>query len=676
MANRYWVGGTGTWNTTNTTNWSATSGGAGGASVPTSADAVFINASSGTGVITVSGSVTALSVSCSGYTGSLTVSAGNLITCSGSFTLVSGMTVTYGGQLALGGTGTLTSAGKTITSVSIDTTGTITLSGALTCSTISLSSGTFVVNANSITATTQFAISGTAAKTLTLTSSTITLSSNSGAAFNYSGSNLTFNQGTSTISLTGTGSVLDGGTGLTFNNIQFTSTSATGVRGISGANTISQLTLTAPSTADVAQYYFDSNQTIATFVCAGASAIRRIFLSSEAPGTRRTLTVTTWSTISDVDFLDIGMSSSISGTRLGDCGNNNNITFDAPKTVYWNLSGTQDWSATGWATTSGGTPAVNNFPLAQDTAVFDNTGAAGTVNISDNWNIGTLDMSARTTAMTLGGASSPSVFGNWTGGTGVSLTFGVAINFYGSGTQTITSAGKTFFSFGAYNPSGVISLADALTVSTSLTVDKATFNANNYSVTVSTVSTSSSPTLNLGSGTWTITGSSSCWSCSTATVTGTAEIILSNNSTNARSFIGKTGSVYGKLTIGGNTSTSTTTISGSTMTFSEITSTKTVAHTIVFPNTTTTVGAFTVQGSAGNVVTLSRTGASGTFTLTKSGGGVVSTDYLSISNSTVNPANTWYAGNNSTDGGNNTRWIFTVPPVVVPGGGSFIAFFM
>lgn len=32
MANRYWVGGTGTWDTTDTTNWSATSGGAGGTS--------------------------------------------------------------------------------------------------------------------------------------------------------------------------------------------------------------------------------------------------------------------------------------------------------------------------------------------------------------------------------------------------------------------------------------------------------------------------------------------------------------------------------------------------------------------------------------------------------------------------------------------------------------------
>lgn len=53
MANKFWVGGTGTWDATTTTNWSLTSGGAGGAVVPTSADAVIIDANSGTGTCTM-----------------------------------------------------------------------------------------------------------------------------------------------------------------------------------------------------------------------------------------------------------------------------------------------------------------------------------------------------------------------------------------------------------------------------------------------------------------------------------------------------------------------------------------------------------------------------------------------------------------------------------------------
>ena len=155
------------------------------------------------------------------------------------------------------------------------------------------------------------------------------------------------------------------------------------------------------------------------------------------------------------------------------------------------------------------------------------------------------------------------------------------------------------------------------------------------------------------------------------TLSGSAEIILSDTSTTARTLVGG-GKTYGKLTIGGATGISTTSISGAN-TFAEIASTKTVAHTIEFPIATTTVAAFTVSGTSGNVVTLSRTGASGVFTLTKTGVGVVSSNYLSISNSTATPTLTWYAGANSTDGGGNTGWIFANAPTA---SGNFLMMFM
>jgi hypothetical protein len=60
MANRYWVGGSGTWNAVNTANWSATSGGAGGASVPTAADTAFLDAASGAAVVTLGANVSVL----------------------------------------------------------------------------------------------------------------------------------------------------------------------------------------------------------------------------------------------------------------------------------------------------------------------------------------------------------------------------------------------------------------------------------------------------------------------------------------------------------------------------------------------------------------------------------------------------------------------------------------
>lgn len=60
MANRYWVGGSGTWDGTSTANWSATSGGAPGASAPTLADIAYIDGNSGASpTITVASTATA-----------------------------------------------------------------------------------------------------------------------------------------------------------------------------------------------------------------------------------------------------------------------------------------------------------------------------------------------------------------------------------------------------------------------------------------------------------------------------------------------------------------------------------------------------------------------------------------------------------------------------------------
>jgi hypothetical protein len=75
MANRYWVGGTASWDATAGTKWALTSGGAGGQAVPTTADAVFFDAVSGAGVCTVSVAATCANLTTTGYTGTLTLSA-------------------------------------------------------------------------------------------------------------------------------------------------------------------------------------------------------------------------------------------------------------------------------------------------------------------------------------------------------------------------------------------------------------------------------------------------------------------------------------------------------------------------------------------------------------------------------------------------------------------------
>ncbi|XSC46802.1 hypothetical protein ACF1BQ_014620 [Bradyrhizobium sp. RDT10] len=76
MASRFWVGGTGTWDTTDTTHWAATSGGAGGASVPGASDTVTLDANSGAGTVTPAATITSFSSLTAGaFTGTLDFSA-------------------------------------------------------------------------------------------------------------------------------------------------------------------------------------------------------------------------------------------------------------------------------------------------------------------------------------------------------------------------------------------------------------------------------------------------------------------------------------------------------------------------------------------------------------------------------------------------------------------------
>jgi hypothetical protein len=369
------------------------------------------------------------------------------------------------------------------------------------------------------------------------------------------------------------------------------------------------------ASANLRQVALAGDQTITgTLTAAGATAVRRVMLRSSAVGTTRTLTVGTLSA-DDCDFRDITIAGTAAGgspTRAGDCGGNSGVTFPAPKTVYWNLAGSQNWSADGWATTSGGVPATNNFPLAQDTAVFDDTGSAGTVTVNALFNIGAIDMSARTSAMTLQGNTGYSIYGNWTFGSGVTHGGTATITFSGRGTSTITSAGKTF-SGGITIDCGpsTVQLADALDMPSTRTLSQSsgTFDAVSYNVTTGRYNASGTPTLKMGSGTWTLSGTATVWDFgSTAYILhkGTADILLSNTTTSTRSFNGG-GFSYNKLTIGGATGTSTLTITSNNQ-FTELASTKTVAHTIALGTTTQTFGKWSVTGTAGNVVTLTGTG--------------------------------------------------------------------
>lgn len=683
---RYWVGGTGTWTAASTTNWSDVSGGAGGASVPTSADAVVFDAASNAAAYTVT--CTGTGLRCGSLTfaapasGAVTWAGTGALTVHDNFTLpATGLTRTYTGAITLSGS----TAGRTFTTNGVQLNSNVTINGvgcewnlgsAFIMTTgsnqITVTNGTFDTKDFNLS-TYSFISSNTNTRVIKLGVSTLTLIAGGTSPVDFRNPlNLSFDCGTSTITFSTTQNTFNGG-GLTFYNVTNASTNNQNFI-IKGINTFNNLTITGKLGSGISPVIITDNQTIngTLTLSAGTNATMRHFVRSDVLGTPRTLTCNSV-VVTDADFRDIviaGAAAPVSGTRLGDCKGNSGITFDAPKTVYWNLAGNNNWSATAWAATAGATPAASNFPLAQDTAVFTATSpaSAATTTINTDYNIGTIDMSERTTnTMTLAtGSTTPAIYGNWISGTGTTLTGSGAITFAGRGTQTITSAGKTFTQPLIVNTfGGSVTLQDAFSSNLSCTVIQGIFNANGYNVTLTNFNSgyATQRTVAIGSGTWTITASP--WSVNpptNLTVTGTGTVSLTSAS--AKTFAGG-GIDYSGITLnqGG---AGTLTITGNN-TFGDITSTYSAttnnATTIALGTTTQRVGKFSASGSVvDNPLTVRGTSASSPATLIYTGSGKATTpttDYLTITGVRAYPlVDTWYAGANSTNNG-SLGWNFS-----------------
>jgi hypothetical protein len=363
------------------------------------------------------------------------------------------------------------------------------------------------------------------------------------------------------------------------------------------------------------------------------------------------------------------------------------MTFDAAKTVYYRQTGSANWGATSngsWSATSGGALDATQFPLAQDTAVFPAAtypASGSTVTINVAYNIGTIDMSLRTSnTMTLAtSTNSPAIYGNWINGTGITLSGTGLLTFAGRTTQQITSSAKTFTQVISINtPSGSVTLQDALTQNTTVgtILANGTLDLNGFTYTVGTIFQTNAGTKNLtfNGGTLvclaaTTTAFNNAVPTGFTTTAGTGTGVISMTAATAKTFVGG-GSTFnctlqnagaGALTItGSNTFTSiSNSVQPTTFTFTAA--------------TTTTVTNWNVNGTAGNLVTIgSATAAS--HTLSKASG-TVSSDFLSISRSTATGGAGWYAGANSTDGGNNSGWIFTAPPAPSGSNSNFLVFF-
>jgi hypothetical protein len=559
----------------------------------------------------------------------------------GNLTLGSGGIYSSGFDCTFKGSGTLTTSGQQIVNVVCDAAGgTLTLGDPLSCTSINVVSGTFSTSASnhSISAL-DFVSQGTAVRTVNFNSSTVTLPTS--FPWIIDATNLTLT-GTYNLVFSGNGITWEG-KGLSYHNVSFTGLGVTTQSlFIEDDNSFNTLTIGSATAVGVKQVEFFGNQTIGTFVCSGSTRQNRIGLYGSPFGAARTLTVGTWTTKANVDFRNItaaGASAPWSGTSLGNCGGNTSITFDTPKTVYWNLAGAQTVFAAGWALTSGGTPSLTNQPLAQDTCVFDNTGSVtGTITFSV-CNIGTIDMSARTSAMTISVSNTTcEMYGNWVSGSGTTISG--APNFRGSSPQTITSAGKSFGAVVVDSASSV-TLQDAF-AGTSISLEAGTFNANIYNVTVVNVTTpgTGTKTLAMGSGTWSISASgASAWSLGVTNLTVTGSATISMTSASAKTFnsTGVTG--YANTTVNQGGAGQLTFVGSNT--FANITNTysATGATSVRFTGgTTNEFTAFNLTGESGRACTLTST---------------------NLVQAILRKATPWDVGANSTNGGNNTGLSFT-----------------
>ncbi len=223
------------------------------------------------------------------------------------------------------------------------------------------------------------------------------------------------------------------------------------------------------------------------------------------------------------------------------------------------------------------------------------------------------------------------------------------LSFNGAG-KTLTSNGHTFGGFPRVHGAS-LTLADEFN-GANFAVRSGTFSTGNFNMTlsggISDIGYSSAKTITLGSS---IITTSTYWSFSYGGLTLTANTSTINCDGD---FDGGGATTYNDVELTGATST----IAGSN-TFAQLTFKDATTQTITFTDgTTQTAAAYVITGESGKVKTLTGTGAAGWF-INKTVGSYIDADYLTLDYSKASPVDTWYAGGNSTDSGNNEGWIFT-----------------
>ena len=378
MADRYWVGGTGTWNTTSTTNWSATSGGASGASVPTVSDSVFFDQAS-TYTVTMTGALACLDFNVTG--GTVTFQNGTTPTLNvrGSWSTVAATVWNTTGAITFSAT----------TSVNINTNA-ITIRSPIT---FNGTGGTWTLQDNVTllsTLTTTLTAGTLALSTFTLTTGLFNSSNANVRTINFGTGKIVLNSATtSTIWTTGTTTNLTiSGTPLVEcigGGTAVTKTINTGAP--SEANSISFSLL---DTGGTPTYAFSASNVIRNLIVNGAQTVSNINLIIYGTFTHLTTNGTTTFTAGANAWTFAATSGSYTVTNIA------GFTYDFPwtfgsatSTATWTIAANLTLGATRQLSLANGTFDFNNktfsgagVTIVTGTPTIANTGGPGSLSLT------------------------------------------------------------------------------------------------------------------------------------------------------------------------------------------------------------------------------------------------------------------------------------------------------
>lgn len=435
-----------------------------------------------------------------------------------------------------------------------------------------------------------------------------------------------------------------------------------GIKYFDGCNS---LTITADTASSTKAFNVASNLSVTTLTVTSTSAVCRVLLygNSAAPATISATTVTATNT----DFKDIVVNATtVNQTFCGNWGNVTGVTFDAPKTCYYIDGDFDSTSFCGFALTSGGTQTYAAFPLGQDTVVFDANSTGASCTYVAMRAIYALDVSALVVDSAIDTPQNAYLYirESFTGSPKFTLDVTVAT---GPDSFTCDASGSVM---------GALLCADAtlasdLTLTGALYPSGSSFISAGYNITADQILTGASTVLQLGSSTVTTTNQYAPVQISSASMSAAAATFVISPAAAGSPNVTFAGNRVKEIVLDDNC---TGILFNDALNVGKLSrsATATVAMTMQFKQSVThNVDRWEVSGQPTRLVTVKSLVNGTQFTIQKPDTIPVSADYLSVQDSAALPAtNVWYAGANSTDGGNNSGWVFSA----APSGGLFMFF--